>query len=996
MNKKTALLLCLVMLVVCLFGAVACDLVETEHVYTEHAAKAATCTTDGNELYYTCNGCNKIFDKEKKEISAVPVIKAGHDFEEHVAVSATCMADGNELYFTCKNCDKIFDKDKNEISAIPVVNKGEHKYVEHVRVDATCTESGNELYYTCDGCSGLFDKDKQPIDEIPTISAKNHAYHEVPAVDAGCESDGNDLYYTCDNGCGKLFDENQNEISAVPVISPNGHDYEEHAAVAATCTTNGNELYYTCNNCDKIFDSNEAAIDAIPGIGATGHNLAWVKSSDGKTAELKCENDGCAENKGTINLTVNDDDRLVVDFDEQNATISLALFGEGLTATSVKYLQKVAVVTTDGTNATFAVADLFDYAVGKVAVQLTVAKDGMEIEVEMLLTVAKLVNNIDDLLALRPVLSHGNASVTGGKVEEADGHKVVTSYYYLLTTDLDGTTRTGITTYGEDIVDEGDTSGNAKSGFVGIFDGGNHTISNYEMNVRGFFGHVGCGTIANVTFANIVFSSTQSTVLGKLMNATVSDVIIKNIEIDSPISDVSGILAYHEIFGSALDKVTIDVADLSDKVNVLARQLTDGKDDWKANSFVEVKIKADYYSGMKLTSTKALTDAIDGVTVEFSPFQVEKPVESTETHYYTGSELTYDVVPSDLYTVSNNKQTQIGTYTVTVSLKPYKGLTWADGTTDDVTFTFEIVELTDEAAEQLASAFAAKVNTFGTPVFPKDKDAVTALMEEYNVLHEDVKAKLTEVKTTLDGYAEKANAYTRLTVTFDTVKLITALSGYDTYYLVIYNPTDAAVPFFYGGNVPGEGWIQTSSIEIAAQSYTQVIFDKKFAEAGNMYLYNNGTPINFADTESGWICKVYGKVSQPGAEVVALPIMNGSVSTDYGKAWKGSGGFSGAAFNLWCGTLSGEDVAKLAEYENVYCYVYNPNSEDVAFFFQDDPNWKNSDITTLKAQDWTKVTLNELLKLSNVNTVYLNVTVPNADSFTQDGWMITDFFGTAK
>ena len=42
------------------------------------------------------------------------------------------------------------------------------------------------------------------------------------------------------------------------------------------------------------------------------------------------------------------------------------------------------------------------------------------------------------------------------------------------------------------------------------------------------------------------------------------------------------------------------------------------------------------------------------------------------------------------YTVSGNKQTEIGKYTVTVSLRDKENTIWEDGTTDDLTFNFEI------------------------------------------------------------------------------------------------------------------------------------------------------------------------------------------------------------------------------------------------------------------------------------------------------------------
>ena len=56
-----------------------------EHTYTKHDKVEATCTTDGKELYYTCDGCGKIFDANKKEVEEKTlIIKAGHHFVDGV------------------------------------------------------------------------------------------------------------------------------------------------------------------------------------------------------------------------------------------------------------------------------------------------------------------------------------------------------------------------------------------------------------------------------------------------------------------------------------------------------------------------------------------------------------------------------------------------------------------------------------------------------------------------------------------------------------------------------------------------------------------------------------------------------------------------------------------------------------------------------------------------------------------------------------------------
>lgn len=860
MNKKLSLLICLAVLAVCLFGAVACNL--HEHDYVEHAAVAATCDKAGNELYYTCSGCDKFFDKEKQEIAAVPTIEAkGHVYNQHPAVSATCTADGNELYYTCDVCKKIFDKDKNEIDLVPTITKGEHAYKEVAAKEPTCTEAGNELYYTCEGCNGLFDKDKKPIAEIPVIPAKNHAYHKVEEKAATCEAEGNQEYYTCDNGCGQLFDKDKKEITAIPSIPANGHKYVKHDAVAATCEIDGNEAYFSCKNCTKLFDVDKKEIEKIVVIPATGHAFGWEKDEANHTAELKCIHDGCTKSKGTIKTSLAEADRLIVDYDSDgNLTYDLNKFGQGLFAVNVSFDNKTIVFeNAQADTMTVGIKQLFAHSakMGKVSVTISVKmNEGPTIYVDAPITLAKLINNVDDLIAIRPVIIDGRATVTGGVVTEQDGHKIVTRYYYLLTTDLNGETRTEQTSvFGEGITDEGYTSGDAKSGFVGVFDGNGHTIKNFTLNVRGFFGHVGGGTIDNVTFENIVLNNADSAVLGKLMDATVTNVTIKNVETAVKLSDTSGIVAYHEIFGSKINKLNIDLTDGKAAGHIFARQLTDGTGDWKANDFSDIVVKTNYDLKLSLTATQALTDNISGVSVKFNPFTVAKPAADQTTFYYTGHQLTYNVAENALYTVSGNKQTEIGSYTVTVTLKPYDGLTWEDGTTAELTFTFEIVEMTDSAAADLAQAFANKVTALnGQLLLPRDKMAVEGLVIDYEVLHDKVKALLVDVKTALDGMKAQADKYTQLEVVFiDCIR--TALKDYEKYYIVFNNHTDAEISVFLGGNTTNGKWEQTNQTKIAANTLVQIDYPSVYAEAGNIYIYVNGADIN---SGSGYVFFVYG------------------------------------------------------------------------------------------------------------------------------------------
>ncbi len=74
---------------------------------------------------------------------------------------------------------------------------------------------------------------------------------------------------------------------------------------------------------------------------------------------------------------------------------------------------------------------------------------------------------------------------------------------------------------------------------------------------------------------------------------------------------------------------------------------------------------------------------------------VDAPVEDTTDFTYNGEEQTYALTESDCYTISGNKQTNAGTYTVTVALND--GYIWSDGTSNDAEYEFIIQKATPTA-----------------------------------------------------------------------------------------------------------------------------------------------------------------------------------------------------------------------------------------------------------------------------------------------------------
>ena len=239
-------------------------LVATGHSLTKTEAKAATCTEDGNNEYYTCSACGKIFkDADGKTVTTVEAEKiaaTGHTMTKIEAKSATCTEDGNNEYYTCSACGKAF-KDADGTQETTVENEilaaSGHKMSKNDAKSATCTEDGNNEYYTCSACGKAFkDADGKTVTtvEAEKIAATGHTMTKTEAKAATCTEDGNIAYWYC-SVCNKYFsDENGTTETTLPdTIIKAHHTMTKTDAKAATCTAEGNNAYYTCSVCGKVF-----------------------------------------------------------------------------------------------------------------------------------------------------------------------------------------------------------------------------------------------------------------------------------------------------------------------------------------------------------------------------------------------------------------------------------------------------------------------------------------------------------------------------------------------------------------------------------------------------------------------------------------------------------------------------------------------------------------------------------------------------------------------
>lgn len=236
------------------------------HSVTKVEAKEPTCTTDGNKEHWTCGSCNKLFsDAEgntETNAAAVTIKALGHDMTKTEAKAATCTEAGNNEYYTCSRCNKVFEdadgKTETTVDAEKINALG-HTMTKTEAVAPTCTEGGNNEYYTCSNCGDMF---KDEAGTTPTnaeaekIEPLGHDYGtQIAKVPATCTKEGTAAHYQC-NRCKELFLDTTsgNAVTASDlVLKKIAHNYSTDYAYTGT------EHWQFCTACGAT--TNKAAHD---------------------------------------------------------------------------------------------------------------------------------------------------------------------------------------------------------------------------------------------------------------------------------------------------------------------------------------------------------------------------------------------------------------------------------------------------------------------------------------------------------------------------------------------------------------------------------------------------------------------------------------------------------------------------------------------------------------------------------------------------------------
>lgn len=251
---------------------------------TGKVTKAATCTEKG-ETTYTCSKCG-----ETKTEEDIPAKGHAEVLKKTDAIPATCTTGGNDAYWTCPDCGTYFSDEggKNVIEKDSwIKEKLGHKYTdESLRVTWGGDGKSAHIELTCaNGCGTPWEKDV-------TLNNGITAAVKTPAT---CTEVGTTTYTA--KVTNPTTGKDLTAAKDVQDLSALGHEMTKVADKAVTCTEDGNNEYYVCKRCKGVFkdalgnDSTTVEAETIKAPGTHDFGGTWSDSGDGHYQ--KCRRTGC-------------------------------------------------------------------------------------------------------------------------------------------------------------------------------------------------------------------------------------------------------------------------------------------------------------------------------------------------------------------------------------------------------------------------------------------------------------------------------------------------------------------------------------------------------------------------------------------------------------------------------------------------------------------------------------------------------------------------------
>ena len=340
------------------------------HSYTSSVTKQPDCISDGVRTY-VC-----IHDASHTYTESIPMEKDSHDIVYTPAKAPTCTEKGNDAYYVCRTCGKLFSGSSYavQIERIPEIPALGHDYDEGTVVtEPGCTSKG-QMRYTC-----RHDSSHILLQDIP---AKGHDF-EAPEYDWR-EYDGGfscyvtltcrtDEHHTETAGCtvtGVLNSDNTVTYSARPqfvefadhnsVIGTNTVENTDPGLIGATADNFPDESFrrfvsesFDVNHDNLLTSAEKAAVTVIDVTGreditslegiAQFPQLGWLYCGGSGITELDV-----SENTGLTALDCSDTAIAYLDITANKALTALDCSGCGLAYLDIPGDITVSDLNTEG------------------------------------------------------------------------------------------------------------------------------------------------------------------------------------------------------------------------------------------------------------------------------------------------------------------------------------------------------------------------------------------------------------------------------------------------------------------------------------------------------------------------------------------------------------------------------------------------------------------------------------------------------------------------
>ena len=170
----------------------------------------ATCTTEGTKTYYV-SGVDWYWDEDCTQYIPdandvkIPAHKDTTPPIEHAAKDPTCMKEGNDLYFECAVCGKLY-KDSGLTTATTLAEVKKSK-VDHEAADTegtaevppTCGKDGTKAYWICQWCGQKISKASGGylLTDLTIPATGEHDWGEWTEVSAATGTHGGEEQRVC-------------------------------------------------------------------------------------------------------------------------------------------------------------------------------------------------------------------------------------------------------------------------------------------------------------------------------------------------------------------------------------------------------------------------------------------------------------------------------------------------------------------------------------------------------------------------------------------------------------------------------------------------------------------------------------------------------------------------------------------------------------------------------------------------------------------------------